>query len=379
MSRILYLYAQAYRAGSQHGRHSVQMLALMRAAGLEVDLLTLPGGDPWPEGVVRRIYYTARVPFARTLRPYGTGPRRWWATFVLTLTAARLFLLHRYDAIHCADRAIRTGGFLAWLFRVRLVFEWRTASGHDLARWLNRRSRRFQRAIGLIFSDAPCASSRLRDTGLYGRLASFSLLPDPGVVRQLPPAARLKGAAQPFRLAALSTDSAALNPLLDALPSLLALPNFRLRLACGAPAVAERLRSTLGKRMPGAVLAEVGPLPRSAAALNACLTDVDLVFLPPAHGEAAPALLLDVMAAGRAILAIRCPAYASLLSPGNASLLSADPAEIAEAVRRHMNEPLLCATHAVAAAETVRAECGFSPAADRVRSCYGLVLEEGAS
>jgi hypothetical protein len=76
MARVLYLYSQALRADSPHARRTFQMLALLNEAGFKADLLTLPGGDPWPSGLVEHIYVTPRVPFTRTLKPYGTGVRR---------------------------------------------------------------------------------------------------------------------------------------------------------------------------------------------------------------------------------------------------------------------------------------------------------------
>ena len=142
MARVLYIHTQALRADSPHARATFQMLHLLRRAGLEVDVLTLPGGDPWPQGLATRLFRTLHVPFARTLPPYGTGLRRRWATAVMALAAARLLLTNHYDAVHCADRSVRLGVLLAWLFGVRLVFEWRVASGYDLASWARPRGRR---------------------------------------------------------------------------------------------------------------------------------------------------------------------------------------------------------------------------------------------
>ena len=147
MPRVLYIHTQALRAETPHARRTFEMLTLLRRAGLSVDVLTLPRGDAWPKGLADHVYRTLPVPFARSLPPYGTGLRRRWATFVTALAAARLLLHTRYDAVHCADRAVRVGTQLAWLFGVRLVFEWRTASGHDLTAWARARSKRALRAV----------------------------------------------------------------------------------------------------------------------------------------------------------------------------------------------------------------------------------------
>lgn len=379
MPRVLYIHTQALRAESPHARRTFQMLALLARAGVEADVVTLPGGDPWPRGLAGRVYRTLRVPFARGLPPYGGGARRAWATAAMGLAAARLLLQNRYDAIHCADRSVRLGLALAWLFGVRLVFEWRAASGRDLARWLGRRGRRALRAVGLILTDAPCPLAALRATGLLGRVATLPPLPAPTVAPLPLPPARLRGAAQSFRLAALALapDLGDLAPLLAALPRLLDRPNVRVDLAGGTPAAAERLRRALAARLPPAAALGVRPAPSGPADLTAFLGGADLVFLPAANGPLPPPELLDAMAARRAILAIRCPAYEGLLTPANAMLAPADPRRVAAAVLRHVRAPLLCAEHAAAAAETIARERAYPAAAEALRRCYALALEEG--
>lgn len=378
MGRVLYLYAQVYRAGSPHGRAAVQMLSLIRAAGLEADLLTFPGGDPWPQGLVRHLYHTARVPFARTLPPYGSGLRRWWATLVLTLAALRLFVHRRYDAVHCADRSVRVGGLVAWVFGARFIFEWHTASGHDLVRWLRRRPKRFLRAVSLVLSDVPYPFARLRETGLYGRIATVPALPDPAIVRRPPPPPRLHGAAQPFRLTAFMSETGVegLAALCDALPDLLTHANFRVRIACGTPAAGERIRAALARHLPDASAMEIRPEPCDAEELGACVADADLVFLPLAHGILPPTRLLDVIAACRPLLAIRCPAYETLLNDANACLVPPNAQAITAAVCRHLLAPLLCADHALAALETLERDRTFSAVAAEFRACYTFALSE---
>ncbi len=378
MRRILYLYAQAYRAQSPHGRAAVQMLALLRTAGIEADLLTLPGGDPWPAGLVNRIYHTARVPFVRTLPPYGSGFRRSWATFVMALAALRLFIHRRYDAVHCADRSVRVGGVVAWSFGARFIFEWHTASGHDLVRWIQRRPKRFLRAVSLVLSDMPYPMARLRETSLYGRIATIPALPDQAIQKLPPPAPRLHGAVEPFRLVALAPDASiqGLSALCDALPDLLTHPNLRLCIACGTPIEAERFRARLARRIPDFSAVEIRPAPADANDLMRCLTEADLVVMPSAHGILPPPLLLDVMAAGRAILAVRCPAYETLLTSANASLITPEAQALVAAVRRHLFTPLLCAEHATAAADTLAHDRTFDGAAESLRACYAFALSE---
>lgn len=377
MARVLYIHTQALRADSPHARATFQMLHLLRRAGLEVDVLTLPGGDPWPQGLATRLFRTLHVPFARTLPPYGTGLRRRWATAVMALAAARLLLTNHYDAVHCADRSVRLGVLLAWLFGVRLVFEWRVASGYDLASWARPRGRRFLRAVGMVFTDTPCRAADLRGSPLLGRVAAIPPLPAPCVEPLPPPPARPCGAAQSFRLAALSLDGtwADLAPLLGALPRLLDHTNVRVDLAGGTPAAAERLRRDLARRLPPAAAVGVRAGVTGPEDLMAFTGGADLLFLPAVCGPLPPPELLDAMAARRAILAVRCPAHEALLTADNAMLVPADTRAVAAAVLRHLWAPFLCAEHAVAAAETVARERAYPRFAETVRRCYTLALE----
>lgn len=379
MARILYLYSQALRVDSPHARQTFQMLALLRDAGFTPDLLTLPGGDPWPEGLVERIYLTPHVPFARTLPPYGWGFRRFWATLVMTLTAMRLFLQHRYECVHCSDRAIRIGGWIAWLFGTRFTFEWRTTSGHDLIKWARWRTKRFRDAVGLVITDTPYSVPQLRESGLYGKIASIQALPLPNLHPLPLPSLRQPNEHRQFRIVAFTYTSnyRDLSHFFSALPAILKTPYVQVSIVGGTPAATERLRQTFTHHFSQ----EMFRLQLVAAPANAVdhlplLNDADLVFLPVHGATIAPHLLLDVMALGRAILAIQCPAYTSLLNHQNAMLVNADALQIAEAVRIHLESPTLCTEHAQNVVETIVHERNPQSAISALRSCFTFILME---
>ena len=378
MPRILYIHTQALRAESPHARRTFEMLTLMRRAGLDVDVLTLPRGDTWPKGLANHVYRTLPVPFARSLPPYGTGLRRRWATVVTALAAARLLLHKQYDAVHCADRAVRVGALLAWLFGVRLVFEWRTASGHDLTAWARARSKRSRRAVGLIITDHPCHPAGLRETGLLGRIAVIPPLPAPTIEPLSPPPARPKGASQLFRLTAfsLTPNLSDLTDFLEALPRLIERPNIRISIAGGTPAAAERLRKRCAETLPADAQPGIRPAIVSPAEFSTFVAPADLIFLPAANGPLPPPELLDAMAARRAILAVRCPAYEGLLNEANAMLIDSDARSLALGVLRHLRAHCLCVDHACAAAETIAAERSIANAVDNLRACYALALDQ---
>ena len=379
MAKVLYLYSQALRADSPHARRTFQMLALLREAGFKPDLLTLPGGDPWPEGLAEHIYVTARVPFTRTLTPYGFGFRRAWATVVMALSAVRLSLQHRYDIVHCSDRAIRVGGLIAWLFGTRFVFEWRSSSGYDLVKWARWRSAKFRQSVSLVITDTPYSVPQLRASGLYGKIASIQSLPLP-VLKPLPlPQLRRATALQSFHITAFShTDRLQdLALLREALPHLLRLPNVYITFVGGTPAAAEHFRQRLLRRFPhDSTRFTFRPRPVDATDFTDCIATADVVFFPVYSGAETPPLLLDTMASGRAILATRCPAYDALLTHENAALIHADAMQLVEAVQRYLQSPTRCIEHAQAAAETITRERNPAAAIAALRSCYTFILLE---
>ena len=379
MARVLYLYSQALRADSPHARRTFQMLALLREAGFKPDLLTLPGGDPWPEGLAERIYVTSRVPFTRTLTPYGFGFRRAWATFVMALTAVRLSLQHRYDIVHCSDRAIRVGGLIAWLFGTRFVFEWRSASGYDLVKWARWRSAKFRQSVSLVLTDTPYTVPQLRASGLYGKIASIQSLPLPALTPLPLPQARYNTAAQSFHITAFSYSDRFqdLALLRDALPQILRIPNVYITFVGGSPAAAEQFRVRLLRRFPhDSIRFTFRPRPSDVTDFTDTITNADLVFLPVASGAVTPPLLLDIMASGRAILATRCPAYTALLNHQNASLINADVVQLVEALQRYVQSPTRCIEHAQAVVETIARERNPAAAIAALRSCYTFILLE---
>lgn len=379
MAQVLYLYSQALRADSPHARRTFQMLALLKEAGYKADLLTLPSGDTWPKGLAENIYVTSRVPFTRTLKPYGFGVRRAWATVVMAFTAMRLCLQNHYEVVHCSDRAIRIGGLLSWLFGTKFIFEWRSTSGHDLIAWTRWRSKRFLDAVKLVITDVPYTVVQLRESGLYGRIACIQSLPHPSLTPLPPPSIRLGSTPRQFRVTAFSYDDylADLTHFCDALPHLLAQANLHLTIVGGTPAAAERLRQRLAYRYPqasGAVV--IRPKTVGIKDFMDCIREADVVYFPVCNGPVAPHLLLDTMACARAVMATRCPAYEAFLTHQNAALVGADIAQITDCIHQLMKEPLRGHQLARSAEETVRKERSPASAISALRSCYAFILLE---
>lgn len=354
------------------------MLALLREAGFKPDLLTLPGGDPWPEGLAEHIYVTSRVPFTRTLQPYGFGFRRAWATFAMALTAVRLSLQNNYDIVHCSDRAIRVGGLIAWLFGIKFVFEWRSASGYDLIKWARWRTKRFRDSVSLVLTDTPYTVPQLRASGLYGKIASVQSLPLPSL-KPLPPPQLHTQTSSLFHITAFSYHDRLhdLTQLCDALPQLLRLPNLHLTIIGGTPSAAEHLRQRLAKRFPNAAAhLHVRPKAIDASDFVDVIEPADLVVLPVSKGDSSPPILLDVMASGRAILATRCPAYETLLTHQNATLINADSRSLVEGIQSYLQSPARCIEQARAVAETIARERNPEAIIASLRSCYTFILLE---
>ncbi len=380
MPCILYIYTQVNRENGLHARQTRQMLSLIHRQNIAIDLLTLPGGDPWPKGLLNALYTTPPVPFVRGMPLYGYGIRRFWATCLITLCAIRLVLSHNYDAIHCADRSIRVGKILAWLFRSKLIFEWRRQSGIDFTQWLKRRSKLFKGSVSLIITDEAQPFDRLRDSGILGKLATLPILPDPAITRTPPrfiqhnvyPAAT-------FHLNALSFSSNLddLSLLLDALPALLtAFPQLRISIIGGAPRIVERKRRRLARMLPEIAHAiDFHPPMTSSAEWSARFAHADCIFFPSTHASQPPPLLLDAMKAQRAILALSCPAYTALLNPSCATLIHPDKEQLREAIHWMITHPESVAKKSLAAAQRIDSELDVTIIAENFRACYSFALE----
>ena len=374
--RVLYLYAQVLRAQSRHARRTFQVLALMKRAGLEVELLTLPGGDPWPAGLVTRVYRAGYLPLARHLPLYGHGPLRVWATVLMTLSAIRLYLTRPYAAIHCADRTIRVGAFVAWLFRARFVFEWRTESGFSLEQWAKRRSTRFLKSVSLVLNDVPVGVAQLRRSRLCGRVAYLPTLPAPWAQPLPLPAVRLGGTAQVFTLAVFSAQAQLedLSPLVEALPAVYRQTEaLRVQIYGGTARARERLGAALNEALPTAANVQLHPLPAPGAAMEQTSAAADAVFCPAQSGPEPLPWVLDAMASRRAVIAIRCPAMEALAGAG-VLLVSGESRAIAEAIEQVMAAPFWCVERAWAAEEWVRQERSAEAVAETLRGCYAFAL-----
>lgn len=380
MARILYLYAQPHRAGSEHARRAMQMLFVLKSAGHTVDVLSLPGGDPWPEGLVEGRFLSSGVPFIRSLPLYGRGFRRIWASIAIFLAALRLLFRTPYDAVHCSDRAIRCAGVLAWLFRKPLIFEWyTTASGRDLVSWLARRARCFRRSIRMVFSDVQYPLSRLREIEVNGRIAVVQMLPSPAIVPLENSFVERGERRMSFRVVAMSfaRDLGDLTTFSEALPALFETTGLRVEIVGSTPREIDRFRLRLQGRL-GEWITRVAfrPAIGDTGSLLSILEGADLVFMPAVTGPIAPVRLIDVMAARRAILAVRCGAYQTLLNETNGRLVSAHAEEIRVALQQLIENRHLCTLYAEAACETIARERNVHALVEDVRRCYSLALGE---
>jgi hypothetical protein len=105
--------------------------------------------------------------------------------------------------------------------------------------------------------------------------------------------------------------------------------------------------------------------------------EADLVYLSAVPGPLPPAHLIDLMAARKALLAVQCPAFNTLLNTSNAMLVPYAAPAIAQALLQHLQMPTLCADHAQAAYTTIHAENNAKAVVEEVRRCYELALEGG--
>lgn len=352
------------------------MLERLRDLGHRVDLLTLPGGDPWPEGLTASVYRTATVPFVRGMPLYGYGLRRILATVFLIPTAAMLMLHHRYDAVHCSDRSIRVGRFLTWLFGTRLIFEWRYASGCDLADWLMHRRPHFRKTVALILTDCLVDPLRVRMTGLSGRIATFLPTPAGGLLRRRSPALSGTGTVR-LTIISESRTLSDLRRIFVILPLLTdKLPHLRVSVIGGNSRAIERCRRRLQRISPQtAEIVDFHGYPREDGyALRIACSD--LIFLPSVSGPRPTYALLDAMASQRPVVAVRCQAYDGLLTPECGTLVPPDTVVLAQVLLEYLSNPERMAERGLAAAERIDRECNPEAQHEAFRACYDFALEK---
>jgi len=386
MSRVLFISSKPYypwEGACHRTRHTLEALVSL---GHDVDLLTVPVGDPPPVPGIR-IRLTPRLPFCRQL-PEGPSVRRFALDTLMLFKAVYLAGREHYAVIHGVEDCGVIACMAGRLTKTRVVFERHTAISFDRVKGLRRfwsglygflSRRALKRADAAIGNDASIVTL----LAAFGRRSRACVIPDiPAVTDEVTPPARNLAQVR-YRPAPTQklvtcvgsyTRFQGLDLFINAIPYVLnAQPNTRFAVVGGAPSEIARLRSALSKA--GIDHAVTFPGRITSSELAALLAVSDVLVSPRRAGKTAPIKVLDYLYSGTPVVAADTPANRTLLSPENAVIVGLKPEAMARGILMLCNDRKRGAELARRGRETIRRE-NRTPEDFRaaLRRCYDYVL-----
>lgn len=386
MSRILFLTSRAYFPweGACHRiRNTLEALA---ASGHEVDLLTVPlGQPPRPSGV--RLIPVPRLPLCSRL-PDGPSLRRFALDALMLFKAVFLAGRNSYALIHGVDDC----GAVAWiagaLTKTPCVFESHTAFDPGRVQgprrlWLG--AVRFFERLALRRADAVIGNTPdvVALLARFGRRSRACVIPDiPALAEEVAAPARNLAQAR-FRRSpdqklvtcvGSNTRLQGLDLFFNAMPHVLAVePDVRFVVVGGDSHEIQRMRRALAHA--GIEESVVFPGRIRPGELAALLAISDVLVSPRRAGTTPPVKVLDYLRSGTPIAAIDSPANSAVLTSENAVLTRPTPEALADGILSLCGDPHSGAALARRGRETLERE-NRTPEAFReaLRSCYDYVI-----
>jgi glycosyltransferase involved in cell wall biosynthesis len=311
--------------------------------GMEVDLLTLPLGEPREVPGVRII----RVPNLFLARNVSIGPSLLKAAFdvLLLFKGLALALKNRYDVIHCVEDAGAIGVIIAGLTRSKLVFEkhsdpssYRKGPLRNLVMWLYARVERFTiRHADAVIGTGPGLAEQAEKVGPGRPVHDIFDIPSSLAESSSETTAGIRGRLQQNEQNILITYVGSfavyqgVDLMFEAIPIVAEkCPDAQFVIIGGTTKeIAARKTRLADRRVENAVVfaGKIAPddLPDYLAAS-------DILLSPRLAGVNTPMKLLDYLKAGRAIVATDTAANRLILSEHNAMLVKPDPAAFAEGI-----------------------------------------------
>ncbi len=328
-----------------HVRH---LAAQLRAAGDEVVLLG-PGRDPGHLGVGASV----AVPFNGSVAPIAVAP-------TAATRTRRLLARLRPDVVHVHEPLVPLVGVTAALASpapvVATFHAWSDdARLYRIARVLGRRVLD-RAAVAVAVSPAAAA---YHGAALGVPPERFRIVPNGVEVARFQGVPPLERVVDPSRETLLFVGRLerrkGLEPLVRAFLRLRAdRPRLRL-LVVGEGAEGERCRALVPAQLRDDVVF-LGRVPD--AELPGCYRAADLYVSPALGGESFGIVLLEAMAAGRAVVASDLPGYRSVVADGQTGLLvpPGEPVALAAAIGQLLDDPV---RRAGLAAAGQRAAAGY--------------------
>jgi glycosyltransferase involved in cell wall biosynthesis len=315
---------------------------------------------------------------AAGLRPlsYGRGSFRSPRFALAVVGLARSLREHRIRLVHSFDFYSNIlGGLAARLARVPAVIASQRELG-DLRSPLQRRVHGVAlRLAGYVVVNSEAVAERLRASGTVAR-QRIVLIPNGVDLTRFAPA---PGSAA-FRSDRVNVGTLAMLRPEKAIGDLV-----RAALAVRARCPAARFviwgegpcRPELERLVRELGLEQVVELRGATAQPEAVLRDLD-IFVLSSISEACPNALLETMATGIPVVATRVGGIPTVVEEGKTCLLvpPGNPAALAQAIMRLVEDPVLAAALVARARERVRSEFGLDRMLARIEALYDRALAE---
>ena len=321
-------------------------LRALSSMGHTVDLVTYPfGADREIPGV--RIIRTLKPPFLSRIR---IGPS--WAKvpldFFLSLTALRVGLSGRYDAVHSHEEGGAIGIVMAWLLGVPHLYDMHSSLpqqisnfGYEKSRWLavlfDRLERLMIRRSQVVIVICPQLEEVVReiDTDVPLVLIENAMgsgdAPTPGTGTAIREELQLRPETPMVLYTGTFEHYQGLDLLFDAMPAVIAArPDVRFVMMGGEPPQVEAARARVAAAGIAASILFTGQRP--AADVPAYLDAADVLVSPRSTGTNTPLKLYQYLRSGRAIVATRLLTHTQVLDDETSILTEPTPASYAAGI-----------------------------------------------
>jgi glycosyltransferase involved in cell wall biosynthesis len=325
----------------------------LTALGHQVDLVTYPfGEDVSLPGL--RVIRSLRPPFVKRVK-IGPSAAKFPLDALLALTAFRVGLTGKYDAVHSHEEGGVIGVMLSWLLRVPHLYDMHSSlpqqltnfafTGSSVARgivrWFEKLMINRSRVVIVI---CPALEDTVRATAPGANVVLIENAPGSAEDQATPhqaAAVRATHSVPPQTPLVLYTGTFEAYQGLDLLFAsmahvIAARPDARLLLAGGKPEQVEKARAQAA--MAGIGDATIFAGERPAREIPAYLLACDALVSPRSRGTNTPLKIYQYLRSGKPIVATRLMTHTQVLSDDTAILTGVSAQEFGEGILRALND-----------------------------------------
>ncbi|MGE3956264.1 MAG: glycosyltransferase family 4 protein [Vicinamibacterales bacterium] len=360
----------------------------LTALGHQVDLVTYPfGEDVTMPGL--RVIRALRPPFIRRVK-IGPSAAKFPLDALLTLTAFRVALTGRYDAIHSHEEGGVIGVILSALLRIPHLYDMHSSlpqqltnfafTGSSVARgivrWFEKLMINRSKVVIVI---CPALEDTVRATAPGANVVLIENAPGSAEERATPEEAAAVRAAHGLAAGTplvLYTGTFEAYQGLDLLFAAMAhvkrtRPDARLLLAGGKPDQVAKARAEAAAAGVGDVTLFAGERP--AAEIPAYLLACDALVSPRSRGTNTPLKIYQYLRSGKAIVATRLMTHTQVLDDETSILTGVSPDAFGDGILRALADPTLAGRLGANAQHLAQTKYSYEAYMDKTRrACAAL-------